>query len=173
MLSHTSQYSQLTDAQFAALGRVLIESSNIEYLVDKILVRLLRAPDYPALAVTHQLGYSQRLRTLTILIEMHLKRYQGKFVEASMLDEINSIAKDVDGFRIDRNRCAHYLWCRSNDDTIFGIRFTGKLPDKKRTSRDSVSFTLSELASMASLMHSLVDRLISIIEQLPETEEFW
>jgi hypothetical protein len=171
MLSHASKYSELTDAQFSALGRVLIESSNIEHLLERIIIRLLRAPDYPALAVTSQLGYYQRLKALNILIDTHRRRYHSKLINKTTLDKLSDLIKQVDQFRIDRNRCAHYLWCRDTDEKVFGIKFTGKHGDSQKPNQDCVTFTVMELNSIATQMHAIVDGLITILESLPEREE--
>jgi hypothetical protein len=171
MLSHASKYSELTDAQFSALGRVLVESSNIEHLLERIIARLLRASDYPTLAVTSQLGYYQRLKALNILIDTHRRRYHSKLINETTLDKLSDLIKQVDQFRIDRNRCAHYLWCRDTDEKVFGIKFTGKHGDFQKPNQDCVTFTVTELNSIATQMHAIVNDLITIFEGLPEREE--
>jgi len=171
MLSHTSKYSELTDAQFSALGRVLVESSNTEHLLEIIITRLLRAPDYPMLAITSQLGYKQRLEAIKILIDTHRRRYHNKLIDETMLDKLSDLIKQVDQFRIDRNRCAHYLWCRDTDEKVFGIKLTGRHSDSKKPNRDCVTFTVMELNSIATQMHAIVDDLITILEGLPGIEE--
>lgn len=171
MLSHTSKYSELTDTQFAALGRVLIESSNIEYLLQIVIARLLRAPDYPTLAVTNQLGYSQRLNALKILIDTHRRRYHGKLINVPILDKLSALIGQIDRFRIDRNQCAHYLWFRDTDKKVFGIKFTGKHGNPKKPNQDSITFTVAELNLMGTKMHIIVDDLIAILKNLPEKQE--
>jgi len=171
MLSHTSKYSELTDAQFSALGRVLVESSNIEHLLERIITRLLKAPDYPSLVVTSQLGYNQKLKAINILIDTHRRRYHCKLINETTLEKLSNLIKRLDKFRIDRNRCAHYLWCRGTDEEIFGINFTGKHGDSKKPNQDCVTFTIIELNSIANQMHAIVDELIKILEGLPEREE--
>jgi len=171
MLSHTSKYSELTDAQFSALGRVLVESSNIDHLIERIIARLLRAPDHPTLVITSQLGYYQRLKALKILIDTHRRRYQSKLINETTLDKLSDLIKQVDQFRIDRNRCAHYLWCRETDEKVFGIKFTGKHGDAQKPNQDCVTFTVIELNSIATQMHTIVDDLITILEGLPGIEE--
>jgi hypothetical protein len=40
-LNHTSEYAELIDEQFALIGRLVIEWSNIEFLLGVLLSRLL------------------------------------------------------------------------------------------------------------------------------------
>jgi len=171
MLSHTSKYSKLTEVQFSALGRVLVESSNIKHLRERIIARLLRAPDYPSFAVTNQINYLKKLKVINILIDTHRRRYHSKLINEATLDKLSNLIKQLDKFRIDRNCCAHYLWCRDTDEKVLGINFTGKHGDSKKPSRDCVTFTIIELNSIATQMHVIVDDLITILEGLPEREE--
>jgi hypothetical protein len=171
VLNHASDYSQLTQDQFSSLGRVIVESSNIEYLLEIIMIRLARAPDYPALAITSQLGYVQKLNALKVLVDTHRRRYGSSLISDDMLDRLSSLLKEVDSFRMDRNRCAHYLWCRTTDETVFGIRFTGKHGDARKHNQDCMTFTVDELNSIASEMHRIVDDLLAVLTSLPEIEE--
>jgi len=45
-LNHTSQYSDLTEEQYAALGKAVVEWANIEELFGAIIGRLLATPDF-------------------------------------------------------------------------------------------------------------------------------
>ena len=40
-LNHTSKFAELTEAQYAALGRAVVEWANVEYLLGVLLSRLL------------------------------------------------------------------------------------------------------------------------------------
>jgi hypothetical protein len=55
MLNHVSQYSQLTDVHYNAIGKVVIEWSNIEFLLRILLTRLLLTPDFPGRTFTDRL----------------------------------------------------------------------------------------------------------------------
>jgi hypothetical protein len=45
-LNHTSEYAELTNEQFALIGRLVIEWSNIEFLLGVLLSRLLFMPEF-------------------------------------------------------------------------------------------------------------------------------
>ncbi len=171
MLNHSSPYSELTRDQFCSFGRVIVESSNIEHLLEMIAIRLARAPSYPTIAITSQLGYVQKLKAVALLVDTHRRRYEGKFIPSGTLDELSSLLREVDSFRVDRNRCAHYLWCRIDDKTIFGIRLTGKHGGGLNNTEDGITLSVDELDSMASQMHRMVGGLLAVLETLPETEE--
>ena len=40
-LNHHSEYSELTEAQYAAIGRAVVEWANVEFLLGVLLSRLL------------------------------------------------------------------------------------------------------------------------------------
>ena len=172
-LNHVSQYSDLTDQQYCAIGKILVESSNIEYLIECFLIRLCRAPYFLGLTLTNQINPVRRLESLKILIDVHRRRYQCKFIKPETLDRIDDLIKEIDSSRIDRNKFAHYCWCRSDDNRIFGIRFTGKQPSSLKPNKDSIIFSIDELNQMIKRLREIVKELESLlthIEEIPEMD---
>ncbi len=170
-LSHSSQYADLTEEQYACIGRIMVESSNLEHLVERLLVRLAGSPDFLGLSLTNPLSATRRLEALKTLVDVHRRRYNCHLVDSAVLDEIDQAQQGIDSLRIDRNRFAHYCWCRQDNERIFGIKFTGKQPDVRKPGRDCVVFTLTELDDMIADMKILVEHLEALLEQLPEEPE--
>lgn len=170
-LNHTGAFADLTEVQYAAIGRVMVESSNLEHLVERLLIRLVRSPDFLGLTLTNPIGSVRRLDALKTLIDVHRRRYRCHFVESTVLDELQNAAKDVDKFRIDRNKFAHYCWCRESDDKVFGVKFTGKQPVLKSPAKDCIVLTLSDLNEIVSEMRALAGRLQTMLNRLPQEPE--
>lgn len=162
-LNHSSRYADLTEEQYACVGKIMVESSNLEHLVARLLVRLTGSPDFLGLSLTNRLSAMWRLRALQTLVDVHRRQYNCRFVDSAVLDKIHQAQGEIDSLRIDRNKFAHYCWCRQDDDTIFGIKFTGKQPDVRKPNRDSVVFTLTELENMITEMKDLVERMEALL----------
>ena len=55
-LNHTSIYAELTEDHFIAIGKLVIEWSNIEFLLGVLLSRLLITPEYLGRTYTDELN---------------------------------------------------------------------------------------------------------------------
>jgi hypothetical protein len=66
---------------------------------------------------------------------------------------------------------AHFCWSRWDDKTIFGTRFSGKIPDLGKKDRDSITITNNELIELHKECYSIVDELLELEKRLPELEE--
>lgn len=72
--------------------------------------------------------------------------------------------------RILRNKLAHFLWMRQNDNEVFGAKMSGKLPTPDR-SGESVVVSVDELKTNYATAHALVEDIKKIIFQIPKIEE--
>jgi len=59
-LNHTSKYSDLTPDQFTLIGKVIIEFSNIEFMLGVILSRLLITPEFLGRTYTDQMNFAKK-----------------------------------------------------------------------------------------------------------------
>lgn len=55
-LNHTSQCAELTEEQYAALGKAVVEWANIEELLGAVIGRLLATPDFLARSFTDSMS---------------------------------------------------------------------------------------------------------------------
>ncbi|MFA6016211.1 MAG: hypothetical protein WC742_14220 [Gallionellaceae bacterium] len=74
-LNHSSQYAELTEEQYAALGKAVVEWANIEELLGAIIGRLLATPDFLARSFTDSMSAVRAQSILTQAIEIHIVRY--------------------------------------------------------------------------------------------------
>ena len=145
-LNHESQNERLTDAQFAAIGKLVVEWSNIEFLLRLLLTRLLLTPAFPGWTFIDRLDVSRVQDAIEEAIPLHAHRYQHGILSEQVLDEISELNKRIVNLRTTRNKFAHFCWSRTTDDEIFWVNLTARLPGKKPDKR-FVALTLVEINS--------------------------
>jgi hypothetical protein len=170
-LNHTSQYAELTDEHFTAIGKIVVEWSNIEFLLGVLLSRLLVTPEFLARSYTDHMSAVKLQNAIKESVEIHKQRYGYKLVEESELDQILSLNNRVTTLRSTRNKFAHFCWSRSTDDEIFGTNLSGGVPSNKKHKKSYITFTVAELSSFHKEAYKLVDELSSLVQSLPAMEE--
>ena len=170
-LNHTSKYAELTDEQFVLIGRLVIEWSNIEFLLGVLLSRLLFTPDFLGRVYSDEMNISRIQGALKKALDIHKRRYGSRIVPTKTLDEIMQLNADIEKLRGLRNRLSHFCWSRSNDEEIFGSGLSGVVPQSKRLDKDSMNVSVSELKEAYRYAYQIVDHLSGIIQRLPEIDE--
>lgn len=170
-LNHSSQYAQLTPKQFEAIGRLVIEWSNIEVLLGAILSRLLFVPEFLGRTYTDEINAARLETAIKNALEIHSRRYGDRIISKDEGVQIKNLLKRVSKFRTLRNKFAHFCWSRSTDDEIFGTRLSGKLPTPEREKSESVTISLRDLDTAYAEAYSIVEEALAIIKTLPNTEE--
>ena len=170
-LNHTSQYAELTDEQFGIIGCLVVEWSNIEFLLGVLLSRLLFTPEFLGRVYTDEMNASRVQAAVQKAVAIHKNRYGSRVVPSETLDEIVKLNVDIEKFRGMRNKFSHFCWCRSNDEEIFGSGLSGFVPPSKRLDKDSMQLSVAELRDIYKGAYELVERLSKVIETLPETDE--
>jgi hypothetical protein len=166
-LNHTSRYSDLTEAQYAALGKAVVEWANVEYLLGVLLGRLLATPEFLARTYTDALSAVRLQDAIAEAVEIHRIRYRTRLISEQILIEIVQINSRVTIARSARNRIAHFCWMRSHDEEIFGTGFTGGVLSAKKERRDHAVLSAQDLATLNAESHALVEQLIKLVAKLP------
>lgn len=163
--------SKLTDDQYSLLGKILIEFSQIEFLLNSILTKLLITPQFLGRTYTDKLTANSVILAIENAIEIHERRYRYKLVSEKKCRELSSILSQIKGTKTIRNKFAHYVWFRQTDDKIFGSKMDGKIFDAAKRNKNSVSYTNNQLKSQFILAEGLTNKLMGIYEELPTFEE--
>ena len=171
MLSHTSKYSELTEEHLKLLGRITVEWSNIEYLLTVILSRLLLTPEYLSRTYTANYSAYKLIEAIREALEIHRIRYKHEVINNEVYELIKTAIGSVNNLRKTRNRVSHFCWCRSHDNEIFGMDFTGGIQTEKSERRDTVVFSNNELEKVGLNCHEVAERLITIVKRLPSITE--
>lgn len=170
MLNH-GKYSDLTAEQYELLGRNFIEWSNIEFLLGVLLSRLLFTPEFLGRTYSDEMSAVKLEAAVKNALDIHRNRYGGRIVSDELSSEITELVSSASVHRAFRNKLAHYLWMRSNDQEIFGSRMSGKLP-KANGRNDGIKVSVAELKEKCESAHALVEKIKRIaIDALPKVEE--
>jgi hypothetical protein len=170
-LNHASQFAALTETQYSALGKIVVEWSNIEYLLGVLLSRLLYTPEYLGRTYADGMTAVRLQSAISEAVAIHKDRYGAKRIAKAQLKLIEDINERVAALRADRNRVSHFCWTRWSDDEIFGTSLTGGVHDAKRKRKANTILKLSELKRLHVEAHALTEELIRIIEDLPKVSE--
>ncbi len=170
-LNHTSQYAELTDEHFKAIGKIVVEWANIEFLLGVLLSRLLVTPEFLARSYTDHMSAVKLQEAIKEGVEIHRQRYRCKLISETELLQIAKINERLTTLRATRNKFAHFCWTRSSDDQIFGTNLSGGVPDGKKHKKSYVTYTVAELAKFHQEAYELVDALSKLVQSLPEMEE--
>lgn len=170
-LSHTSKYSELTDAQYAALGKAVVEWANVEFLLGVLLSRLLSTPEFLSRTYTDSISAVRLQDAILEAVEIHRVRYSHRLLSEQILLEIVQVNLQVTAIRGMRNKIAHFCWARSHDEELFGTSFRGGVPSAKKERRDHAVLTSKELSKLNGEARSLVEQLMKLVARLPEVSE--
>lgn len=170
MLNHTSEYADLTPQQFEVIGKIVVEWSNIEFLLKSLLIRLLCTPDFLGRVFTDEIMAARLQNAIDKAVKIHRHRYGHRFLSDEDLAEIVQLNADATRIRSKRNRFSHYCWCRSSDDKIFGTGFSGHVPPSKQVDNDSIVISVNELEDLYAEAHSIVDKLTGALLKIPRAQ---
>ncbi|EGR0102298.1 hypothetical protein OC523_007690 [Vibrio vulnificus] len=170
-LNHASIYTDLTDEHYSLIGRVVVEWSNVEFLLGSLLSRLLFTPEFPGRVFSRAMGAARLQLSIKDALELHKLRYRNKIVSEDLHLKISQINHQLDKLRTTRNKFAHFCWARTSDNEIFGTGFSSANWDSKRSVKNSASFTVQELKDFHAQLYKIVDEFSYIIEQIPEMQE--
>jgi hypothetical protein len=170
-LNHTSQYAQLTDGQFASIGRIVVEWANIEFLCKQVLAHLMLCPSFPSRTFTDRMNAFSVQDAIVEGIELHRIRYAARIIAEPILGEIEQLNRQIHDARGNRNRFAHFCWSRSTDEEIFGTNFSAGHPDSKKHRKSYSTMTTKDLDDLYQASHLLVESLEAVIARLPQVTE--
>ncbi len=170
-LNHTSKYSELTEAQYSAIGRAVVEWANVEFLLGVLLSRLLATPEFLGRTYTDSISAVRLQDAINEAIDIHRLRYGHRIVSEEVLLEIVQINTRVSALRSMRNKIAHFCWVRSHDEELFGTIFRGGVSSLKKERRDNAVITSQELTNLNAEAYSLVEQLMKIVDNIPEVTE--
>lgn len=170
-LNHSSKCAELTDVHFKTIGKIVVEWSNIEFLLGVILSRLLLTPAFLARSYTDHMSAVKLQEAIKEGVKIQKQRYSCKSISKEKLDQILSINNRVTVLRATRNKFAHFCWMRSDDENIFGTNFSGGIPEGRKYKKSCTTYSISELENFYSESYKIVDELSALVHQLPEMRE--
>ena len=75
-----------------------------------LLARLAMAPDYPAMAITKDLGLDNQIKAVKTLLNLHTSRYERGIVTPGMETIVANMLSDFAKLKERRNVLTHGVW---------------------------------------------------------------
>lgn len=167
-LNHSSLQAKLTDQQLILVGKIMLEFSNIEFLMGTLLSRLLLTPEFLARTYTDNLAAAKVQEAINNALEIHGYRFGNSIITPDKVQEVKDLNLRIDKIRSYRNKFAHYCWMRHSDSEIFGTQFSGKV---SRIDKYTIVMTNSQLDKLYGEAYGIVDDLERCVQSLPELDE--
>lgn len=104
---------ELTEKQYAAIGRVAALWSEVEHGIEKIAARLALAPSLLGYVLTDKLGPDNRISAILSLLAVHKVKYDYELADEAVLKEIASVIPRLRQMKDDRNFIVHSIWIKS------------------------------------------------------------
>src|SRR5271156_6227788 len=143
-LKFTTPSSQLTDDHFKAIGKLVAEWANIEFLLQKTLTQLLLTPVFLGRSYTDRMSAAKVQETIEEALALHEGRFGCAIIPRETIEEIAKINSRITKLRSTRNQFAHFCWSRWDDEHMFGMNFSGGLPDTKKHKKSHLKIKVSE-----------------------------
>lgn len=170
-INHSSQFSDMTDEQYTLIGKIIVEFSNLDFLLGQLLCRLLITPEFLGRTYTDNMYVSKRISAIENALEIHDFRYSNKIVSEVSANDIKSLLRSANNIQKLRNKFSHYCWSRWDDNKIFGTKLSGKVPNIHNPNHDSITIANSELKKEYKKVYELVDAFQLLIDKIPELQE--
>lgn len=114
-----SNTSWPTINQAAAIGSVVVAWNWLDLALETLLATLTKSDEMLTQALTEDLSPDNRLKALRRLALTWQRVAPLDQAQVALVEEIRAISKEVASLKSERNRVAHGLWMRSDDETMF------------------------------------------------------
>lgn len=170
-LNHSNKYAELTESEFLLIGKIVIEFSNIEFLLKNLLTRLLMTSDFLGRTYTDSLNIARVQESIENALDIHARRFGENIIDPNKAKEIKDLNVRINLIRGERNKFAHYCWSRWDDSAIFGAKMGGQVPKHGKPSKDSKKVTNDEMEALYKTAYNIVEDLMKLVYSLPEIDE--
>lgn len=170
-LNHSNKYAESTDNQFLLIGKVVIEFSNIEFLLKNLLSRLLMTSDFLGRTYTDNLNIAKIQESIQNALDIHSRRFGENIIDSKKIKEIKDLNSRISLIRGERNKFAHYCWSRWDNTAIFGSKMGGQVPKRSNPNKGSRKVTNSEMEKLYVTAYEIVEDLMKLVYSLPEVDE--
>jgi hypothetical protein len=166
-LNH-SKYSNLTEDQFTLMGKIMIEFSNIDFLLGVLLSRLTFTRFDLSRTITEKLTAHNTILAIEDCIKMHDIRLGNRLASKEISTQINSLLSEIKTIILSGNKFAHHLWARSDDNSIIGTKYSSKQRSCTDKGKDTTSIKLKGLETLFKRSYSKVETLNLLVDRIPE-----
>ncbi|MES0016155.1 hypothetical protein [Mesorhizobium sp. M0036] len=160
-----------TADQLQAIGRVTTAWSLVERVLGMVLSRLAMAPEYPATAITKDLGLDYQTKAIRTLIALHQERYRKQVIPSDTLEVLTNMLKELSKLRQERNIVVHTVWISSIPGTTLHSLRARPVTGSASASKPSEERTLDQINKLADDIQALADAMFIVVQFLPALDE--
>jgi hypothetical protein len=120
-LTYIPEHDRPRDEQLRAIGRITTTWSVLERVFGLLLSRLALAPDYPAQALTKDLGLDNQIKAVKTLLALHHERYRHQVLLPEYVEVITRMLTHFAQLKHKRNVVAHTTWIHMGQDEIIAL----------------------------------------------------
>lgn len=168
MSSFRTPYSTPTEEQAALVGHIVMDCAILEFCLLELTSRLAFMPDLPGRAVLGQMPASQLRRAAARLLELHEHRYQDRVVAYENRLAIAAALRQAETVQASRNRFAHHISLRSDDDRIDMFQLSMAVLENAKHHQHQ---TLEDMRGLRREVRAANEALEAVIGLLPEPPE--
>jgi hypothetical protein len=137
----TSYDTDISDAQLQAIGKVAVNWSLLEFLINRVIADLLSITPKEGRIVVSAMNLRPRLDILRLLAELH----DWPEVE---LESLKKVTERIDKAREQHNLIVHGLWVEDNAGCPYLVKYTGK-KGRNRSSGEYVRMKIDDINTIA------------------------
>ena len=156
-------------SQLQAIGRVTSTWSVLEHVIEIALARLALAPDFPALALTNDLGIDNRIKALRALIALHHERYREQIIPHALIETLQKLPGQIATLKDQRNRVTHLVWTRWSETRMSDA--PRALTESAASKAPIPTMDVEEINALADRIQAMSDLLFIIAQLMPEVDE--
>lgn len=170
LLTFIPDHDRPSDDQLKSIGRVTTTWSVLERVVRLLLARLAMAPDYPAMALTKDLGLDNQIKAIKTLLRLHLERYERRIVTPGLEDVIANMLSEFAQLKEKRNVLTHTVWFRMGEG-LSGLRSRPTTFSGATEPSPNSNWTIPEIEGLADEIQKLADAMFVVTQILPDVDE--
>ncbi|MEW9804877.1 hypothetical protein [Mesorhizobium marinum] len=159
---------ELTDVQFALIGRIAVQWTRCENVLQEILASLAWAPRYFGRALTNSLGPDNRIGAIKSLCMIHEKQMLCQVVSLEQITKIRQIAVRFDALKGERNKFIHWSAIRKDDDNLFFSPLKSLPADPK--GGDCMLASNAEMLAFSEAIATLTYEMMLVEKHLPNLD---
>jgi len=170
LLTFIPEHDRPSDEQLTAIGRITTTWSVLERILGILLARLALAPEYPAMALTKDLGLDNQIKAVKTLLSLHADRYEQNIVNEDLEGIITNMLSKFAKLKERRNVLSHGIWFRMGDN-LSSLRSRPITARVASTQSPLADWTVPEMENLAWDIQELADAMFVVTQLLPAVDE--
>lgn len=160
---------------YEAIGRVVVNSTHLEFALGQIITRLAGVAETRGFALVQPYNFDMRIRKISELFEFWVSQPLNEDTKAA-IQEMDSIIAAIKLVKDERNKITHRLWYDVEDHSIFPNHTPGRIYPAQRAKFSGrplgrhfeiEAIELNEVTKIGDELWDLAMKVRLIIPRLP------